>query len=95
MLLTKFNTSTSALEAFDDDGAADLGTFNDTAFRNMIEKLDEQDVPMDNRVLIIPPSIRNVIMGVERYNSADFVDGRGVRTGQIGQLYGIDVYVTY
>lgn len=90
----QINTSTSALEAFDDDGAADLGTFDDTAFRNMIEKLDEQDVPMDNRVLIIPPSIRNVIMGIERYNSADFVDGRGVRTGQIGQLYGIDVYVT-
>jgi len=90
----QINTSTSALEAFDDDGAADLGAFDDTAFRNMIQKLDDQDVPMDNRVLIIPPSIRNVIMGEARYNSADFVNGRGVNTGQIGQLYGIDVYVT-
>jgi len=56
--------------------------------------LDDQDVPMDNRVLVIPPSIRNVIMGEERYQSSDFVNGRGVNTGQIGQLYGIDVYVT-
>jgi len=90
----QINTATSALEAFDDDGAADLGAFDDDAFRNMIEKLDAQDVPMDNRVLIIPPSIRNVIMGIDRYNSSDFVDGRGVRNGQIGQLYGVDVYVT-
>ena len=90
----QINTSTAALEAFDDDGAADLGAFGDAAFRNMIQKLDDQDVPMDNRVLVIPPSIRNVIMGENRYNSADFVNGRGVNTGQIGQLYGIDVYVT-
>jgi len=90
----QINTSTSVLDAFDDDGAADLGAFNDAAFRNMIQKLDDQDVPMDNRVLVIPPSIRNVIMGEERYQSSDFVNGRGVNTGQIGQLYGIDVYVT-
>ena len=33
-------------------------------------------------------------MGVDRYNSTEFVNGKGVNTGQIGQLYGIDVYVT-
>jgi hypothetical protein len=33
-------------------------------------------------------------MGIDRYNSSDFVDGRGVNNGQIGQLYGIDIYVT-
>jgi hypothetical protein len=33
-------------------------------------------------------------MGVDRYNSSDFVDGRGVQNGQIGTLYGIDIYVT-
>ena len=86
--------ASSVLEAFDDDGAADLGAFDDTAFRNMIQKLDDQNVPMDNRMLVVPPSIRNVIMGIDRYNSSDFVNGRGVNNGQIGQLYGIDVYVT-
>jgi hypothetical protein len=33
-------------------------------------------------------------MGVDRYMSSDFVDGRGVKNGQIGNLYGIDVYTT-
>jgi hypothetical protein len=33
-------------------------------------------------------------MGIDRYNSSDFVDGRGVNNGQIGKLYGIDIYVS-
>jgi hypothetical protein len=33
-------------------------------------------------------------MGEARYNSSDFVDGRGVQNGQIGSLYGIDIYVS-
>ena len=33
-------------------------------------------------------------MGVERYVSSDFVDGRGVQNGKIGNLYGVDVFVT-
>jgi hypothetical protein len=33
-------------------------------------------------------------MGVDRYNSSDFVDGRGVQNGQIGKLYGIDIFVS-
>jgi hypothetical protein len=49
---------------------------------------------MDGRFLVVPPSVRNDIMGIDRYQSSDFVDGRGVNNGQIGQLYGIDVYVT-
>jgi HK97 family phage major capsid protein len=81
-----------ALIDYDDSTA--LGDFSDAAFRNMIQQLDDADVPMDNRCLIIPPSIRNAIMGIDRYQSSDFVNGRGVNNGQIGQLYGIDVYVT-
>jgi hypothetical protein len=33
-------------------------------------------------------------MGIDRYVSSDFVDGRGVVNGKIGNLYGIDIYVT-
>jgi hypothetical protein len=43
---------------------------------------------------VIPPSARRDILGIDRYNSSDFVDGRGVNNGQIGSLYGVDVYVS-
>jgi hypothetical protein len=49
---------------------------------------------MDNRAFVIPPSLRNAIMGIDRYVSSDFVGGQVVQNGKIGSLYGIDVYVS-
>jgi len=49
---------------------------------------------MDNRSFIVPPSLRNAIMGIDRYTSTDFVNGKGVETGKIGNLYGVDVFVS-
>lgn len=83
--LTQYNVDTV-------DGATDV--FTDEGFRDLIQKLDDADVPMDNRCLVVPPSVRNAIMGITRYTSSDFVDGRVVNNGQIGNLYGIDVYVS-
>lgn len=68
--------------------------FEDTTFRALIQILDDSDVPMDNRFFCIPPSLRNTIMGINRYQSSDFVDGRGVQNGKIGVLYGVDIYVS-
>ena len=56
--------------------------------------MDDADVPMDGRVLVIPPAARKSIMGIDRYVSSDFVGGRGVESGLIGNLYGVDVYVS-
>ena len=90
----QINTTSGDLEAFDADGAADVGDFSDAAFRALIQKQDDADVPMDNRSFIVPPSLRNAIMGIDRYTSTDFVNGKGVETGKIGNLYGVDVYVS-
>lgn len=90
----QFNASTGAAEAYDADGTADIGSFNDKGFRDLIQKLDDADVPMDGRCLVIPPSAVNEIRGIDRYNSSDFVDGRSVQNGQIGTLYGVDIYVS-
>jgi hypothetical protein len=68
--------------------------FTDAGFRKLIQLMDDADVPMDGRKFVIPPSLRNAIMGIDRYNSTDFVDGKGVQTGKIGTLYGIDIFVS-
>ena len=70
------------------------GDFSDQAFRDGIQILDDNDVPMDSRKLVIPPAARNHIMGIDRYVSSDFVNGRGVVNGKIGELYGVDVFVS-
>ncbi|MDB4435804.1 phage capsid protein [bacterium] len=68
--------------------------FDDGFFRDMIQKMDDNNVPMEDRCLVIPPSTRNSIMGIERYVSTDFVGGQVVQSGLIGNLYGVDVYVS-
>jgi len=82
--LTAFATSTVA--------AGDV--FTDAGFRQAIQLLDDADVPMDGRCIVVPPVVRNTIMGTERFSSSDFVSGQTVNTGLIGNLYGVDVYVS-
>jgi len=76
------------------DTVEDTDVFTDLAFRQLIKLMDDQDTPMDNRVLVIPPAARETILGIDRYVSSEFVNGRGVNNGQIGSLYGVDIYVT-
>jgi len=89
-----FNDVTTGTTAFAEDTVTSADVFDDPFFRDMIQKLDDNDVPMDGRALIVPPSARNQIMGVARYVSSDFVNGQPVSTGLIGNLYGVDVYVS-
>ena len=79
---------------YTDDTMVAADVFTDAFFRDMIQKMDDNNVPMESRVLIIPPSVRNTIMGIDRYVSSDFVSGSTVNSGLIGNLYGVDVYVS-
>ena len=86
--------ATSGLAAFAADTVATGDNFTDLGFREAIKLMDDADVPMDGRCVVIPPAVRKSIMGIERYVSSDFVGGRGVESGLIGNLYGVDVYVS-
>ena len=74
------------------------GALTDAAIRRTIQRLDDQDVPMEGRFLIVPPSSRNTLMGLARYTEQAFVGESGsantIRNGEIGNLYGIPVFVT-
>jgi HK97 family phage major capsid protein len=89
-----FIDASTGLTLYALDTVTTSDVFTDAGFRKLIQLMDDADVPMDGRKFAIPPSLRNAIMGIDRYNSSDFVDGRGVNNGQIGKLYGIDIYVS-
>ena len=89
-----YSNAGTALGLYAEDTVASTSTFTDAVFRALIKLMDDQDTPMDGRFFVVPPSVRQAIMGIDRYNSSDFVDGRGVNNGQIGSLYGIDIYVS-
>jgi N4-gp56 family major capsid protein len=94
------NTSTKAYIGSDGTTAYNSTTSNaaaltDAAIRRTIQRLDDNDTPMDGRFFIIPPSSRNTLMGLARYTEQAFVgDGNAIRNGEIGNLYGIPVFVT-
>jgi len=88
-----FNAS-SGLAAYAADTVASGDNFTDLGFREAIKKMDDANVPMDGRVLVVPPAVRKSLMGIDRYVSSDFVGGRGVESGLIGNLYGVDIYVS-
>ena len=88
-----FNAS-SGLAAYATDTVATGDNFTDLGFREAIKKMDDANVPMDNRSLVVPPAVRKSLMGIDRYVSSDFVGGRGVESGLIGNLYGVDIYVS-
>lgn len=89
-----YSDATTGLTLYAEDQVITSDLLTDAAFRKLIQKMDDADVPMDGRVFVIPPSVRNTIMGIDRYVSSDFVNGNGVQNGKLGQLYGIDIYVT-
>ena len=70
----------------------------DAGIRKVIQTLDDADVPMDNRVLVLPPVARNVMMGLARFTEQAFVGeiggGNTIRNGEIGNVYGVKVYVS-
>lgn len=74
------------------------GALTDAAIRRSIQRLDDNDVPMEGRFLIVPPSSRNTLMGLARYTEQAFVGEVGsantIRNGEIGNLYGVPVFVS-
>lgn len=81
---TQYNSTTS--------NASDL---TDAAIRRSIQRLDDADFPMDERSLIITPAQKRVLLGISRFTEQAFLgDGNAIKTGKIGEIYGMPVYVT-
>lgn len=82
------------------DGSANTNTGNgtniaDAGFRRMIQTLDDADVPMDMRNLVVPPSQKNVLLGIDRFVSSDFGAAVGnAMKGEFGELYGVKVFTS-
>ena len=85
------------------DGTANTNTGNaaaltDAGIRKILQTLDDEDNPMSNRSLVIPPVERNNLMGLARFTEQAFVGEMGsnntIRNGMLGQIYGVGVYIT-
>lgn len=94
------NTSTKAFIGSDgitayNSTVSNAAALTDASIRRTIQRLDDNDTPMDGRFFVIPPSSRATLMGLARYTEQAFIgNGNAIRTGEIGQLYGIPVFTS-
>lgn len=73
-------------------------SLTDIGLRTMIKTLDDNDVPMSERFMVIPPVEKKSLMGIARFTEQAFVGetgmGNTIRNGLIGDLYGVQIYVS-
>jgi N4-gp56 family major capsid protein len=91
---SKYMDASTNLTNYAADTVLPEDVFSDTGFREAIQLLDDADVPMDNRFLVVPPSVKKDILGEDRFNSSDFVSGRPVENGLLGDIYGVKIYIS-
>ena len=63
--------------------------------RRAIQTLEDSDITSDELNFVIPPVEARVLRGISRFTEQAFVgNGNAIRNGEIGNLYGIPVFVT-
>lgn len=76
-------------------GNGNATAITDAGIRRVIQILDDNDIPMSDRFLVIPPVGRRIMMGLARFTEQAFVgDGKTIRNGKLGDVYGVSVHVT-
>lgn len=80
------------------DANDNAATITDAGIRRAIQFLDDNDIPMNDRYFVIPPVARRVLMGLARFTEQAFTgdtgNGNTIRTGKLGNIYGMPVYVS-
>lgn len=84
--------------AYSGTGAGNGAALTDAAVRRVIQTFDDGDVPMRDRVMVLPPVEKRRLLGVSRYTEQAFVGeagaGNSIRNGFVGDLYGVSLYVS-
>jgi len=74
---------------------ANATALTDAGIRRAIQFLDDSNMPMNDRALVIPPVGRRVMMGLARFTEQAFSGtGDPIRNGKLGQVYGVAVHAT-
>ena len=76
-------------------GSSNAAAIADHGIRKAIQVLDDNDVPMDGRSLVVPPVARNSMLGINRFTEQAYRgNGNTLVNGEFGDIYGVKVYVS-
>lgn len=103
------STSTGLTNTYTGDGTtvfdrtANTNTGNavdltDFGIRRSIRRLDDIDAPMAGRYLVVPPVVKQDMLGFARYTEQAFTGetgaGNSIRNGRVGDVYAVEIYIT-
>ncbi len=81
--------------AFSGAGTGNGTALTDAGLRRAIQTLEDNDVPSSELKLVIPPVEMNVLRSISRFTEQAFRgDGNALKTGMMGNLYGVEVFVS-
>ena len=67
----------------------------DAGIRRMIQTLEDEDVDSSELSMVIPPAVARELRGISRFTEQAFIgDGSAIKTGIVGNLYGVDIMVS-
>lgn len=76
-------------------GNGNATAITDAGIRRVIQYIDDNDLPMNDRYLVVPPVARRVMMGLARFSEQAFKgDGNTIKNGKLGDVYGVSVHVS-
>lgn len=71
---------------------------SDAGIRTFIKALDDADAPMNGRVMVVSTIVKQDLLGLNRFTEQAYVgevgQGNSIRNGLVGDIYGMEVYVT-
>lgn len=79
-------------------GAPNSSAMTDLGLRQLMKRMDQGDIPLDDRSLIVSAGSRFTLLGIPRFTEQAFVGEVGgmnrIRNGQVGDIYGVKVAVS-
>lgn len=87
----------SAVTGYNGDGTTEAtggAAITVAGILKAIEYLDTNDVPEDERFMIVPPSARNTMLQITAFTSLDYVNKKPTETKKFGEIFGMDVYTS-
>ena len=80
------------------DASSTATDIADAGIRTFIKLLDDVDAPMAGRSLVVPTIAKKDLLGLARFTEQAYTGeagaGNSIRNGLIGDVYGVEVYVT-
>ena len=80
------------------DESATATDISDAGIRTFVKNLDDENAPMAGRVLVVPTIAKSDLLGTARFTEQAFTGevagSNTIRNGLVGNVYGMEVYVT-